>query len=84
MHIGSRLLDAHSIAAATAIAPCLAAAGGGSVRRRSIGTGVCRLALAADRNCTALLWRVAEMRTDAEARAGAGEGARLQGSERGL
>ena len=43
-----------------------------------------RLALAADRNCTALLWRVAEMRTDAEARAGAGEGARLQGSERGL
>jgi len=31
--------------------------GGGSVRRRRMGTGVCRLALAADRSCTALLRR---------------------------
>ena len=29
--------------------------GGGSDKRRRIGTGVCKLALAADRSCTALV-----------------------------
>ena len=75
----------YSIAADPPNVPCcFAVAVGGSVRRHRIGTGVCTLALAADLSCTALLCRVAEIRTDDDARAGAGEGARLAGSHRGL
>ena len=75
----------YSIAAAPVPLPCcFAAAGCDSERRRRIGTGVCRLALAAERSCTALLGRVAEIRIDDDARAGAGDGMGFVGSDRGL